>query len=476
MLQDLTGSFVDGKISAGVGRPRGLIDPATEEVFHTISDAGPREVAAAAAGADRAWRSEWRDLPPGKRAEALFRLAELIERDADLLAALDSRSMGKPLAAARGEALAGSRTFRYYAGALSFPTGDVIPVARGGFDFTLRQPLGVVACIVPWNFPFAIACWKVAPALATGNAVLLKPAAQSPLGALALGWLALEAGIPPGVLQVLAGPGAEMGDALVADPHVRKVSFTGSTEVGRRVMRVAAQDFKRVSLELGGKSPNIVFADSDWEKAADTSPLSVFDNTGQDCCARSRIFVEGKIYAAFVERFVEASKRLRIGPPGAPETELGPLVSEARREVVEEFVAAARADGRVIRCGGERPVGDGFYYPPTVITDVHTSDRYWKEEIFGPVACVRPFVDEEAMIAEVNASSFGLSASVWTRDLQRALRVSRQVESGVISINCHHSVHIEAPFGGYKHSGMGRDLGLAALEGFSELKNIYIDA
>jgi acyl-CoA reductase-like NAD-dependent aldehyde dehydrogenase len=476
MLHELTASFIDGESRAGSGTRSTLINPATEEGFHEIEEATRASVANAAASADRAWRSGWRDVSPGKRADALFRLAELIERHADLLAELDSRSMGKPLAAARGEVLSGARTFRYYAGAIAYPSGEVIPVSRGGLDFTLRQPLGVVACIVPWNFPFAIACWKVAPALAAGNAVLLKPAAPSPLGALALGRLAIEAGLPPGILQVIAGPGAGLGDALVADPHVRKVSFTGSTEVGRRVMQSAAHDFTRVSLELGGKSPNIVFADSDWEKAADTSPYAVFDNTGQDCCARSRIFVEAKIHDAFVERFVAASQRLRLGTPEHPETELGPLVTRDRRDRVEEYVTAARADRRQIRCGGERRFERGFYYTPTVITGVEPTDPYWTEEIFGPVACVRKFTNEDAMLAEVNASPYGLSASIWTRDLERALRLSRRVESGVVSINCHNSVHIEAPFGGYKHSGIGRDLGLAALEGFTELKNIYIDA
>ncbi len=476
MFQELTASFIDGRIQGASQSRRELIDPAAEEVFHAVSEAGQTDVARVAVAADRAWRKEWRDLAPGKRAELLFRLAELIEQNADQLAQLDSRSMGKPLASARGEVMAGARTFRYYAGALSFPAGDVIPVARGGFDFTIRQPLGVVACIVPWNFPFAIACWKTAPALAAGNAVLLKPAAASPLGALALGRLAMEAGLPAGILQVLVGSGAEMGDALVSDPHVRKVSFTGSTEVGRHVMRTAAQDFTRVSLELGGKSPNIIFADSDWEKAADSAPLAVFDNTGQDCCARSRVFVEASIHKAFLVRFVESARRLRVGSPADPDTELGPLVSKGRRDAVEAFVEGARRSGRVIHCGGERPAGRGFYYPPTIITGVETTDECWREEIFGPVACVRAFTNEDEMLAEVNASPFGLSASIWTRDLNRALRVSRRVESGVVSINCHNSVHIEAPFGGFKHSGMGRDLGLAALEGFSELKNIYIDA
>ncbi|RYD72926.1 MAG: aldehyde dehydrogenase, partial [Verrucomicrobiaceae bacterium] len=328
--------------------------------------------------------------------------------------------------------------------------------------------------IVPWNFPFAIACWKVAPALAAGNCVLLKPAQQSPLGALALGRLALEAGFPPGVLQVLCGTGSGMGDALVMHPRVRKISFTGSTDVGRHVMELAARDFKRISLELGGKSPNIVFADADWEKAAESSPMSVFDNTGQDCCARSRIFVERPIYDEFVSRFVETSKKLRVGDPADSSTELGPLVSGSRREAVERFIEDARLRGRQLLCGGDRPQGVGYYLPPTVITGVETEDLCWREEIFGPVACIRPFDSEDAMIHEVNDSPYGLSASLWTRDISRALRVAQRIESGVVSINCHNSVHVEAPFGGWKHSGLGRDLGLAALEGFTELKNIYI--
>jgi betaine-aldehyde dehydrogenase len=473
MLQDLTGSLLLDRVSAR-GTSRELINPATEEVFHSVIDADPETVDRAATAGRSTWEAAWRDITPGQRTDLLFRLAQLIEQNADRLADLDSRSMGKPIGAARGEVLAGAKTFRYYAGTIGYPNGSVIPVSRGGFDFTIRQPLGVVACIVPWNFPFAIACWKVAPALAAGNCVLLKPAQQSPLGAIALGRLALEAGLPPGVLQVLCGTGSAIGDALVKHPLVRKISFTGSTEIGRRVMEAAAQDFKRVSLELGGKSPNVVFADADLEKAADSAPLSVFDNTGQDCCARSRIFVERPIYEAFVDRFVEATRRLKVGDPGDPQTDLGPLVSSERRAEVEEFIAEAGELGRMIPCGADRPMTKGFYLSPTVITDVETEDRCWTEEIFGPVACVRPFDSEEGMIAEVNASRYGLSGSVWTRDLSRAMRVSRRIESGVISINCHNSVHIEAPFGGWKHSGLGRDLGLSAMEGFTEVKNIYV--
>ncbi len=475
MLSDLHASLINGRfLCCGDAAARELIDPATEEPFHVVHDARPRDVDFAAMGAETAWENGWRDLAPGLRADTLHHLAGLIEQHAPELAALDSRCMGKPLAAARAEVLGGAKTFRYYAGAVGMPQGSVIPVARGGLDFTLRQPLGVVTCIVPWNFPFAIACWKVAPALAAGNCVLLKPATPTPLSALALGRLALEAGLPPGVLQVICGEGGSVGEALITHPLVRKISFTGSTEVGRRVMQMAAPDFKRFSLELGGKSPNIVFADADWEKAAAAAPGAVFDNTGQDCCARSRVFVERPIYEAFLERFVEATRALRVGDPGEAETELGPLVSASQRESVEGFLQEARDGGRRILCGGDRPERRGFYLNPAIIDGVETTDRCWREEIFGPVACVRPFDSEEQMLAEVNESPYGLSGSIWTRDLTRALRVARRVESGVLSINTNSSVHIEAPFGGYKQSGIGRDLGQAAMEGFSELKNIYV--
>lgn len=467
----LAGSFVDGVwVTAGV--PHTLINPATEDAFHQVAEADASVVDAAVMGAHQAWVRGWRDLPPGRRSALLHGLAASIEAHAEELAALDSRSMGKPLAAARGEVMAGAQTFRYYAGALLLPVGETIPVSRGGLDFTIRQPLGVVGCIVPWNFPFSIACWKVAPALAAGNAVVLKPAGASPLGALRLGELALAAGLPAGVLQVVCGAGAAVGQALVSHPGVRKISFTGSTAVGRQVMQAAAGDFKRLSLELGGKSPNIIFADSDWEKAADTAPGSVFDNTGQDCCARSRVFVEQSIYEPFLERFVAATRKLKVGAPDAPDTDLGPLFSAAQRDRVEGFLQAAR--GRRL-CGGERPIARGYYLTPAILADTEVEEPCWQEEIFGPVACVRPFTDEANMLAEVNASLYGLSGSIWTRDLARALRVARQVEAGVLSINCHNSVHVEAPFGGWKHSGLGRDLGLAALHSFSEIKNIYVE-
>lgn len=467
--------FIDGKLcDATGGRKTALTNPATEAVFAEVASAAPEDVDRAVRSAHDAFRKSWRDLAPGKRAEILSSVARVLRQNLETLAELECRNIGKPISDARDEIGLGARIFEYYAGGVTRFYGQTIPVARGGFDFTLRTPMGVVAAIVPWNFPFPIACWKVAPALAAGNSVVLKPASLSPLTALKLGKLAVEAGLPPGVLQVVSGSGQLVGDQLVTHPLIRKVSFTGSTEIGSRIMSLAAKDIKRVSLELGGKSPNIVFADADWEKAAETSPMSVFANTGQDCCARSRMFIERSIFDRFVDRFVAATKKLVVDDPLKPETQLGPLVSSGQRASVEAFLEAAKTDGNRLATGGRRPCAKGFYLEPTVLLDVKVSDKCWREEIFGPVVCLRPFDDEAAMIEEVNASPYGLSGSLWTNDLRRALRVARQVESGVLSVNSHSSVHVEAPFGGFKQSGVGRDLGMAAMEGYTELKNVYV--
>jgi betaine-aldehyde dehydrogenase len=467
--------FLDGTFrDAASGGRIALTNPATEESFVEVASAELADVNAAIESAHRAWESGWRDLPPGKRTEILFNVTRVLRENLESIAQLESQQIGKPIADARDEAGLGARVFEYYAGAITKFCGQTIPVSRGGLDFTLRQTMGVVAAIVPWNFPFPIACWKVAPALAAGNCVVLKPASLSPLTALRLGELAHAAGLPPGVLQVLPGSGATVGDALVTHPLVRKISFTGSTEVGSRIMSLAARDLKRVSLELGGKSPNIVFADADWEKATDASPMSVFANTGQDCCARSRMFVERPVYEKFVERFVATTEKLIVGDPAKAETQLGPLVSAGQRTSVETFLQDARDRKTRFACGGNRPYSKGYYIAPTVLLEPDVADRCWREEIFGPVVCIRPFDDEEAMIREVNASPYGLSGSLWTNDLRRGLRVARRIESGVISINSHSSVHVEAPFGGFKQSGIGRDLGMSAMEGYTELKNIYI--
>lgn len=467
--------FVDGAFVAGSNERRiGLINPATEETFVQVASASAEDAAKAIESAHQAWESGWRDLAPGKRSDILFNVARVLRDNGERIAQLETLQIGKPISDARDEAALGARVFEYYAGAVTKFYGQTIPVARGGFDFTLRQPMGVAAAIVPWNYPFPIACWKAAPALAAGNCVVLKPASVSPLTALVLGELAHAAGLPKGVLQVLPGSGSVIGDVLVTHPRVRKISFTGSTEVGRRIMELAARDLKRVSLELGGKSPNIVFADSDWQRAAESSPMSVFANTGQDCCARSRMFVERSIYDAFLETFISATKRLVVGNPLLPETQLGPLVSAEQRRTVEEFLADALNHETSIRSGGRRHGTKGYFLEPTVLTDFSKASRCWREEIFGPVVCITPFEDEAAMLREVNDSPYGLSGSLWTNDLRRALRVARAVQSGVLSINSHSSVHVEAPFGGFKQSGLGRDLGMAAMEGYTELKNIYV--
>ena len=467
--------FVNGSLQASVeGRTTAQTNPATEAVFCEVAAATVADVRVAVEGAQGAFERGWRDLAPRPRAELLFAIARVIRENLEPLAQLESQNVGKPISDARDEIALGARVFEYYAGAISKFFGQTIPVARGGFDFTLRQPMGVVAAIVPWNFPFPIACWKVAPALAAGNTVVLKPASQSPLTAILLGQLAHGAGLPAGVLQVVPGQGSVIGDALATHPLIRKISFTGSTEVGSRLMGLAAKDIKRVSLELGGKSPNIVFADADIAQAASSSPMSVFANTGQDCCARSRVFVERQVFDQFVEQFIAATRRLVVGDPAAEATQIGPLVSAAQRTVAEQFIEGARKAGRTVACGGTRPLAKGFYLEPTVLLGVETSDHVWQEEVFGPVVCIRPFDDEEQMLREVNDSRYGLSASLWTNDLKRALRVSRRIESGVVSINSHSSVHVEAPFGGFKQSGLGRDLGMAAMEGYTELKNIYV--
>ena len=467
--------FLDGELKkSSNGKTIPQINPATEQIFCDVSAASVEDVQSAVESAQRTFEREWRDLAPRKRADILFNIARVIRENLEALAQLECQNIGKPISDARDEIGLGARVFEYYAGAISKFFGQTIPVARGGFDFTLRQPMGVVAAIVPWNFPFPIACWKVAPALAAGNTVVLKPASQSPLTAILLGQLAHQAGLPAGALQVIPGQGSVIGDALATHPLIRKVSFTGSTEIGSRIMSLAARDVKRVSLELGGKSPNVVFADADIEQAATSSPMSVFANTGQDCCARSRMFIERGAYDQFVELFIAATKKLVIDDPAKDSTQIGPLVSAGQRQVAEEFIEGARKAGRMIAVGGGRPLSKGFFLEPTVVLGAEPADRVWQEEVFGPVVCIRPFDDEEEMLGEVNASRYGLSGSLWTNDLKRALRVSRRMESGVISINSHSSVHVEAPFGGFKQSGLGRDLGMAAMEGYTELKNIYV--
>jgi acyl-CoA reductase-like NAD-dependent aldehyde dehydrogenase len=441
-----------------------VLNPATEEPLAELEQAGVEEADAAVARAKAAYPA-WRAVAPADRALLLRRLATLVEEHGEELARIESRNVGKPIAGARGEVGMVAQVFHYYAGAVDKHFGETIAVA-GGEAFTFREPLGVVGLIVPWNFPLNIASWKLGPALATGNTVVLKPAELTPLSALRLAELALEAGIPEGVLEVVVGKGSVVGTRLVEHPDVAKIGFTGSTEVGQTVMRGAAGTIKRVTLELGGKSGNVVFADADLERAAASAPYAVFDNAGQDCCARSRILVERSAYDRFAELLVAATAGLRVGDPEDEATEMGPLISAAHRETVAGFV-----EGEPL-FRGEIPEGKGFWYPATIV-EAGNDDRIAREEVFGPVAALIPFDDEADAIRLANDTPYGLSGSIWTRDGARALRVARAIETGVLSVNSNSSVRVTTPFGGFKQSGFGRELGMHALDGYTEVKTVF---
>ncbi|HEX5593198.1 MAG TPA: aldehyde dehydrogenase family protein [Solirubrobacterales bacterium] len=444
-----------------------VIEPATEEVMAEVPRGGVEEVDAAVARAKGAFPG-WRAVAPADRAKLLRDLADAIEARLEELARLEARNAGKPIGDARGEMGMVVETFRYYAGAPERLLGQTIPVA-GGVDMTFREPLGVVGLIVPWNFPLTIASWKVAPALAAGNCVVLKPAELTPLTALELEVLALDAGLPEGVLNVVAGPGSVCGRRLVEHPDVAKIAFTGSTEVGRGIAAGAAQTIKRVTLELGGKSANVVFADADLEAAAAAAPMAVFGNAGQDCCARSRILVEEAALEDFLAAMAPQIESLRVGDPLSEETQMGPLISAGQRETVASYVP----DDAPVAIRGSAPLGPGYWFPPTVLAPVANDDRAAAEEIFGPVACVIPFADEEEAVRLANETIYGLSGSIWTRDGARALRVARAIETGVISINSNTSVRVSTPFGGFKQSGVGRELGPDALDHYTDVKNVY---
>jgi acyl-CoA reductase-like NAD-dependent aldehyde dehydrogenase len=445
-----------------------VIEPATEQTLASIPRAGTEEVDAAVARAAAAFPS-WRAVSPADRARLLRGLADAVEERLEDLAVLEARNAGKPIGDARGEMGMVAETIRYYAAGTERLLGDTIPVA-GGEGLTFREPLGVVGLIVPWNFPLAIAGWKLGPALAAGNTVVLKPAELTPLTALEFEKIALAAGIPEGVVNVVAGPGSVCGKRLTEHPDVAKIAFTGSTEVGRGIAAAAAQTIKRVTLELGGKSANVVFADADLERAAASAPMAVFGNAGQDCCARSRILVERPVLDRFMEALEEAVEGLRVGDPLDEASQMGPLISAGQREQVAGYV---NADAPVaIR--GSAPDGPGYWYPPTVLCPVSNDDRAAREEIFGPVACVIPFNGEEEAVALANDTIYGLSGSIWTRDGARALRVARALETGVLSVNSNTSVRVSTPFGGFKQSGVGRELGPHALDHYTEVKSVYI--
>jgi betaine-aldehyde dehydrogenase len=444
-----------------------VIEPATARPMADLPQAGVEETDAAVARAKAAFPA-WRDVAPADRARLIHRLADALADEHEQLARLEARNAGKPISSARGEIGMAIETFRYYAGAPERLLGKTIPVA-GGIDMTFREPLGVVGLIVPWNFPLTIASWKVAPALAAGNTIVLKPAELTPLTAVELERIALAAGIPEGVLNVVVGPGRVVGQRLVEHPDVAKIAFTGSTEIGRGIARGAAETIKRVTLELGGKSANVVFADADVEAAAQAAPWAVFDNAGQDCCARSRILVEEEVIDDFLAAMAPVVEGIVVGDPLDEATQMGPLISAGQRESVASFVP----EDAPVAIRGSAPDGDGYWFAPVVLSPVDNEDRAAREEIFGPVVSVIPFRGEAEAIALANDTIYGLSGSVWTRDGARALRVARAIETGVISINSNSSVRVSTPFGGFKQSGVGRELGPDALEHYTELKNVY---
>jgi len=444
-----------------------VINPATEQEIASVAahdlDETNRAIERASSAAPA-----WAKVTPVDRARLLRRFADVVDAHVEELAQLEVANAGHTISNARWEAGNVRDVLMYYSGAPERHSGRQIPVA-GGVDVTFYEPLGVVGIIVPWNFPMPIAGWGLAPALAAGNTVVLKPATLTPLTALRLGELALEAGISEGVFQVVTGDGAMVGNRFVTHPAIRKVCFTGSNVVGRRIMEGCAEQVKRVTLELGGKSANIIFADADLERAAASAPYAVFDNAGQDCCARSRLLVQASVYERFMELFEPAVKGVKVLDPSSESSEMGPLITASQRDTVQTYVSESEVAFR-----GSAPEGPGYWMAPTVLETSDTSSRAFQEEIFGPVVSVVRFSDEAQAIAIANESPYGLSGSIWSRDIGRALRVARGVETGALSVNSNSSVRYSTPFGGFKQSGLGRELGPDALLGFSEEKNVFI--